>query len=115
MKKSLFAGVVALGLTGTIALAQQAYQSSTTTSTITPAPAPVYQQRTTTETTTPAMPTDPRVFDPTRSSTYRMQKTVTADGQTYEKTESTSTTSVPVPVPTQQTTTYSRTVTRTDN
>jgi hypothetical protein len=52
---------------------------------------------------------DPRVFDPTQTTTYK-SRTVTRDGETVEKSETTTTTTSP----TEGATTYTGTVTRTN-
>jgi hypothetical protein len=108
MIKSLFAGATALILIGAAAMAQEAYPQqqdrSTTTGGMTEsAPAPVAS-------------VDPRVFDPTRTSHYRLERKA-VDGQTVEKTETTTTTTTtPAVNPgSPATTTYSRTtVTKTE-
>ncbi len=63
-------------------------------------------------TVAPAAPmasVDPRVFDPTQTTTYK-SRTVTRDGETVEKSETTTTTTSP----TEGATTYTGTVTRTN-
>ena len=126
MIKSLLAGAAALGLIATAALAQEAYDSSTsrTTTTVT-APVPVVPERSTTTvqksygpygstversatTTGPVAAVNPNVFDPSRSS-YHEERTVSSDGQVIDKSSKTVTAS-----PAGRTSTYSETTTRTN-
>ncbi len=105
--KSLFAGATAVVLIAGAAVAQQAYDSTTsrTTTTVT-APVQVAPQAETT-TTTVQRTADPAYFDPTRTSSYHEEHVKTVDGQTVEKNEKTQ---VASPYGT-RTTTYSQTTT----
>ena len=107
MMKSLIAGAAALALIAGAAVAQQAYDSTTSRTTtysapvavVPVAPAPVEQ------TTTVQRTVNPTVFDPSR--TYHEEHVTTQDGQTVEKTEK-SVASTPYGT---RTSTYSQTTT----
>jgi opacity protein-like surface antigen len=111
MMKSLFAGATALALIAGAAVAQQAYDSTTTRTTTVTAPEPLVpavpaQSSTTTVERTVAQP----AFDPTRTSTYHEEHTKTVDGATVEKSVKTETSS---PYGTRSSS-YSQTTTRSD-
>ena len=110
MMKSLFAGATALALIAGAAMAQQAYDSSTTRTTTVTAPVqllPVAPPETTT--TTVQRTVNPPAFVPApQASTYHEEHVTTQDGQVVEKTVR-SDTATPYG---NRTTTYSQTTTR---
>ena len=72
MIKSLFAGAAALALIAGSAIAQEAYDSSTTRTTTVTQPAPAYDTSTTRTTTV----TQPTVIAPPTATTTTVQRTV---------------------------------------
>ena len=72
MIKSLFAGAAALALIAGSAIAQEAYDSSTTRTTTVTQPAPAYDTSTTCTTTV----TQPTVIAPPTATTTTVQRTV---------------------------------------
>jgi hypothetical protein len=111
MMKSLFAGATALALVAGAAVAQQAYDSSTTRTTTVTAPVavvPVAPPQTTT--TTVQRTVQPQVIAPPQASTYHEEHVTTQNGQTVERTIR-SDTATPYG---NRTTTYSQTTTKSD-
>jgi hypothetical protein len=111
MMKSLFAGTTALALVAGAAVAQQAYDSSTTRTTTVTAPVqvvPVAPPETTT--TTVQRTIQPQVVVPPQTSTYHEEHVTTENGQTVERTVR-SDTATPYG---NRTTTYSQTTTKSD-
>jgi hypothetical protein len=102
MMKSLFAGAAALALIASSAIAQQAYDSSTTRTTTVTQPAPAYDTSTTRTTTVTQQPTviappiattttiqrtvQPQYAPPPVTSSSREEHVTTQDGQTVEHT-----------------------------
>lgn len=109
--KSLFAGATALALIAGAAVAQQAYDSTTSRTTTVTAPVPLVPAAPAqTSTTTVERTINPSYFDPSRTSSYHEEHLRTEDGQTVEKSVKTETAS---PSGT-HTSTYSQTTTRSD-